>query len=104
MKEQKVFLSVGGPRLFPFKNRRKFAVRTWPSLKEYSPTPSNGNNEVKEESLNHEQVSEESSGDFPSKWSDSSDEDSSDVQEIDASEFVPKSKYLEEIEDAHLSV
>ncbi|CAI9112538.1 OLC1v1012999C1 [Oldenlandia corymbosa var. corymbosa] len=43
MKEQKVFLSVGGPRLFPFKNRRKFAVRSWPSLKEFSPTPSSGN-------------------------------------------------------------
>ncbi|CAI9090051.1 OLC1v1024735C1 [Oldenlandia corymbosa var. corymbosa] len=69
---------VGGPRLFPFKNRRKFTMRTWASLKDYSPMPSNGNNEVEEESLNHNQVSEESSGDFPSKWSDSSDEDSSD--------------------------
>ncbi|CAI9106331.1 OLC1v1005461C1 [Oldenlandia corymbosa var. corymbosa] len=104
MKKQKVFLSVGGLRLFPFKNRRKFSVRTWSSLKEYSPTSSIGNNEVEEESLNHQQVSEESSGDFLSKWSDSSDEDSSDVQEIDASEFVPKSKRLEEIEDTHSSV
>ncbi|CAI9089858.1 OLC1v1024507C1 [Oldenlandia corymbosa var. corymbosa] len=102
--KQKVFLSVGGPRLFPFKNRRKFAVRTWTSLKEYSPTPSSGNNEVEGKSLNHQQVSEESSGDFPSKWNDSSDEDSSDVQDIDASEFVPKSKRLEEIEDTHSSV
>ncbi|CAI9115398.1 OLC1v1016297C1 [Oldenlandia corymbosa var. corymbosa] len=96
---QKVFLLVGGPRLFPFKKRIKFVVRTWPSL-EYSPTPSSGNNEVEEESLNHQQVSEESS-DFPSTWNDSSDKDSNDVQGIDTSEFVPKSKRLEEIDDTH---
>ncbi|CAI9117232.1 OLC1v1018581C1 [Oldenlandia corymbosa var. corymbosa] len=84
---------------FLFKNRRKFVVRTWPSLKKYSPTPSSGNNEVEEESLIQQQVSVESSDDFPNKWSDSSD-----VQEIDPSEFVPKSKRLEEIEDAHSSV
>ncbi|CAI9115449.1 OLC1v1016351C1 [Oldenlandia corymbosa var. corymbosa] len=71
-------------------------MRPWPSLKEYSPTPSSGNNEVEEESLNHQQVSEESSVDFPSKWNDSSDEDGNDVQEIDSSEFVPKTKCLEE--------
>ncbi|CAI9102973.1 OLC1v1001376C1 [Oldenlandia corymbosa var. corymbosa] len=65
MKEEKVFLSIGGPRLFPFKNRRKFAMRSWPPLKELSPTPFSGNNEVEEESLN-QQVSKESSDDFPS--------------------------------------
>ncbi|CAI9115496.1 OLC1v1016407C1 [Oldenlandia corymbosa var. corymbosa] len=70
----------------------------------YSPMPSNGNNEVEEESLNHQQVYEELSGDFPSKWNDSSDEDSSDVLEIDADEYVLKSKYLEEIEDIHSSM
>ncbi|CAI9115399.1 OLC1v1016298C1 [Oldenlandia corymbosa var. corymbosa] len=79
-------------------------MRTWSSLKEHLPTPSSGSNEVEEESLNHQQVSKESSGDFPSKWNDSSDEDSRDVQEIGASEFVPKSKRLEEIEDTHSSV
>ncbi|CAI9115364.1 OLC1v1016252C1 [Oldenlandia corymbosa var. corymbosa] len=104
MKEQKVFLSVDGPRLFPFKNRRKFAVRCWLFLKEFSTTPSSGNIEVEEELLNQQQVSEESSNDFPSHWSDSSDGDSSDIQEIDASEFIPKSKRLEEIEDAHSSM
>ncbi|CAI9089879.1 OLC1v1024528C1 [Oldenlandia corymbosa var. corymbosa] len=99
MKEQKVFLSVGGPRLFPFKNRRKFAVRTWPSLEELSPTPSRGNIEVEEGPLSEDQGLEESNEYFANHWSDSSD-----VQEIDASEFVPKSKHLEEIEDAHSSV
>ncbi|CAI9106156.1 OLC1v1005232C1 [Oldenlandia corymbosa var. corymbosa] len=50
-----MFLSVGGLRLFPFKNRKKFAVITWPSLEELSPTPSSGNIEVEEESLNQDQ-------------------------------------------------
>ncbi|CAI9112677.1 OLC1v1013152C1 [Oldenlandia corymbosa var. corymbosa] len=104
MKEQNVFLLIGGPKLFPFKNRRKCDVRSWPSLKELSPTPSIRSNDGEEEPLNQQQVSKTSSDDFPSNWSDSSDEDSSDVVEIDASEFVPKSKLLEDIEDAHSSM
>ncbi|CAI9102997.1 OLC1v1001404C1 [Oldenlandia corymbosa var. corymbosa] len=75
MKEKKVFLSVGGSRLFPFKNRRKFAVRTWPSLEKLSPTHSSGNIEVEEESLSEDQGLEESNEDFANHWSDSSDED-----------------------------
>ncbi|CAI9117338.1 OLC1v1018714C1 [Oldenlandia corymbosa var. corymbosa] len=104
MKEQKVVLSIGGPRLVPFKSRRKFPVRNWPFLKELSPHPSSRSNEEKEESLNQDQVSKESSDDFANNWNDSSDEDSSDVVEIDASKFVPKNKRHEDTEDAHSNV
>ncbi|CAI9094714.1 OLC1v1030501C1 [Oldenlandia corymbosa var. corymbosa] len=83
--EQNVFLSVSGPRLFPLKNRRKFSLIAWPSLEELSQTPSSGNIEVEEESLSQDQGLEESNEDFAKHWGDSSDEDSSDVKEIDAS-------------------
>ncbi|CAI9089772.1 OLC1v1024406C1 [Oldenlandia corymbosa var. corymbosa] len=82
----------------------KVDLRIGDLVSKLSPTPSSGNIEVEEELLSEDQGLEESNEDFANHWSDSSDEDSSDIQEVDACEFVPKIKRFEEIEDAHSSV